>query len=63
MTGRGGTRKNHFQTVGHSGFVNDTEVRIIDKTDPSDPTGPEDFWIDTRKTSSSQGLYMDPYHY
>ena len=22
----------HFQTAGHSGFVNDTEIRFIDKT-------------------------------
>ena len=26
----------HFQTAGHSGFINDTEIRFIDKTDPSD---------------------------
>ena len=28
----------HFQTAGHSGFINGTERRFIDKTDPSDPT-------------------------
>ena len=28
----------HFQAAGHSGFINDTEIRFIDKTDPSDPT-------------------------
>ena len=33
----------HFQTAGHSGFINDTEIRFIDKTDPSDPTTGEDF--------------------
>ena len=25
----------HFQTAGHSGFINDTKIRFIDKTDPS----------------------------
>ena len=35
----------HFQTAGHSGFINDTEIRFIDKTDPSDPTRREDFSI------------------
>ena len=28
----------HFQTAGHGGFINDTEVRFVDKTDLSDPT-------------------------
>ena len=28
----------HFQTAGHSGFINDTQIRFIDKTNPSDPT-------------------------
>ena len=53
----------HFQTAGHSGFINDTEIRFIDKTDPSDPTRREDFWIDTLKTRYLQGLNnIDPYH-
>ena len=53
----------HFQTAGHSGFINDTEIRFIDKTDPSDPTRREDFWIDTLKTRYPQGLNnIDPYH-
>ena len=37
----------HFQTAGHSGFINYTEIRFTDKIDPSDPTRREDFWIDT----------------
>ena len=32
-----------FQTAGHSGFINDTGIRFIDQTDPSDPTRREDF--------------------
>ena len=53
----------HFQTACHFGFINDTEIRFIDKTDSSDPTRREDFWIDTLKTRYPQGLNnIDPYH-
>ena len=53
----------HFQTAGHRGFINDTEIRFIDKTDPSDPTRREDSWIDTLKIRYPQGLNnIDPYH-
>ena len=46
----------HFQTAVHSGFINDTEIRFIDNTDPFDPTRREDFWVDTLKTRYPQGL-------
>ena len=54
-----------FQTAGHSGFINDTDIRFIDKTDPSDPTRREHFWIDPLKTRYTQeGLSnIDPYYY
>ena len=39
----------HFQTAGHPGFINNSEIRFTDKTDPSDSTRCEDFWIDTLK--------------
>ena len=53
----------HFQTGGHSGFINDTEIRFIDKTDPSDAIRREDFWIDTLETRYPQYLNnTDPYH-
>ena len=52
----------HFRTAGQSGFINDTELRFIDKTDPSDPTRREDFWIDTLKTRYPRGFNnIDPY--
>ena len=52
----------HFQTAGHSGFINDTEIRFIGKTDPSERYRREDFWIDTLKTRYSQGYNkLDPY--
>ena len=40
----------HFQIAGHSDFINGIEIRFIDKTDQSDPTRCEDFWIDAFKT-------------
>ena len=46
----------HLQIAGHSGFINDTETRFIDKADPSDPTRREDFWRDTLETHYPQGL-------
>ena len=53
----------HFQTDGNSGFINDTESSCIDKTDPSDPTRPDEFWIDTLATRYPKGLSnIDPYH-
>ena len=53
----------HFQTAGHSGFINDTKIRFIDKTDPCDPNRREDFWIDTLQTCYPQELNnIDPYH-
>ena len=42
--------KQAFWLTSNSGFINDTEIRFIDKTDPSDPCRREDFWIDTLKT-------------
>ena len=35
----------HFNLPGHSGFLNDVSVTLIDKTDPKDLTKQEDFWI------------------
>ena len=40
----------HFQSLDHNVFLEDTEFMFIDKTDPSDPTRREEFWIDTLKT-------------
>ena len=37
----------YFQSLYHNGFLEDTEITFINKTDPSNPTRREDFWIDT----------------
>ena len=53
----------HFQGLDHNGFLEDTEITFIDKTDPSNPTRHEEFWIDTLKTRYPLGLNnLDAYH-
>ena len=53
----------HFQSLDRNGFLEDIEITSIDKTDPSDPTRREEFWIDTLKTRYSMGLNnIDAYH-
>ena len=64
----------HFQSLDHNGFLEDTQITFtdktdaqitfIDKTDPkSDPTGHEEFWIDTLKTCYLLGLNnIDMHH-
>lgn len=46
----------HFLQNGHNGLVQDAEITIIDKTDPSCPTKREHFWIDRLGTMSPLGL-------
>ena len=46
----------HFQGLDHNGFLEDIEITFIDKTDPSNPTRHEEFWIDTLKTRYPLGL-------
>ena len=40
----------HLQILHHNGFLQDTEITFVDKTDPYDTTRCEEFWIDTLKT-------------
>ena len=40
----------HFESLDHNRFLEDTEIKFIDKTDPSGPTRREKFWIDTLET-------------
>ena len=49
----------HFNLPGHSGFLNDVSVILIDKTDPKDPTKRQDFWIQTLKTKAPLGLNIE----
>ena len=49
----------HFLSEGHHGLVNDCEITLIDKTDSSDPTRREFFWIRLRKTYYPLGLNLE----
>ena len=49
----------HFSLPGHSGFLHDVYIALIDKTDPSCPTKREDYWVDTLKTKTPMGLKFD----
>ena len=42
----------HFQLPVHTGFLQDTYVTLIDKTDPRAPTKCEDYWIPILKTKA-----------
>ena len=46
----------HFLSEGHHGLVNDCEITLINKTDSSDPTKWEFFWIRLLKTYFPLGL-------
>ena len=41
----------HFRLSGHSVFLCDVSITMIEKTDPSCPTKREDYWIDTTHES------------
>ena len=53
----------HFQSLDHHGFLEDTQIAFIDKTNLSDPTRHEELWIDTLKTCYPLGLNnIDMHH-
>ena len=49
----------HFQSPGHTGFVEDVYITFIDKTDPFIPTKREDYWRQTLKTLAPHGLNIE----
>ena len=48
-----------FNLPGHSRFLNDVLVTLIDKTDPKDPTKREDFWIQTPEIKAPPGINVE----
>ena len=53
----------YFQSLDHNSFLEETEITFIDKTDPSNPTRHEEFWIDMLKSRYPLGLNnLDAYH-
>ena len=49
----------HFNLPGHSGFLEDVIITLIDKTDPTCPTKREDYWIHTLNTKAPMGLNVE----
>ena len=49
----------HFLSEGHNGLQSDCEIILIDKTDPTDPTRREYFWMRKLKTVAPFGLNID----
>ena len=46
----------HFLSEDHHGLLEDCKITLIDKTDSSDPTRREFFWMYERKTFAPLGL-------
>ena len=46
----------HFYSNNHHGFLEDCSITLIDKTDASDPTRPEEYWRRVLKTVIPYGL-------
>ena len=51
--------QSHFLQDDHKGFLEDAELRWIDKTQGSDPTKQEYYWMRTLKTLYPDGLNID----
>ena len=46
----------HFKGENHNGFLEDCNITFIDKTDASDPTRREQYWIRVLNTNTPSGL-------
>ena len=51
--------QSYFLQRDHQGFLKDVEVRLIDKTQASDPTKREFYWIRTLRTLYPDGLNIE----
>ena len=51
--------QSHFLQRDHQGFLKDVEVRLIDKTQASDPTKREFYWMRTLRTLYPDGLNIE----
>ena len=51
--------QNHFLQDDHHGFLEDVEVTLIDKTQASDLTKREYYWMRTLKTLYPDGLNLE----
>ena len=49
----------HFNSEGHSGFLGNVSVILIDKIDGKNPKKRENYWIRTLKTFASFGINIE----
>ena len=49
----------YFSMADHDGFLNDVSIKLIDKTNPSDPLPRNDYWRQTPKTMVPYGLNIE----
>ena len=49
----------HFESEGHTEFLDDVSVTLIDKVDGSNPTKRENYWMRTLKTFVPYGLNVE----
>ena len=49
----------HFNSEGHSGFLQNISVTLIDKIDDKNPKKRENYWIRTLKTFASFGINIE----
>ena len=49
----------HFKNEGDSGFLGNTSITLIDKTDGKDPKNRENCWMKTLKTYALHGLNIE----
>ena len=46
----------HFESEGHTEFLDDVSVTLIGKTDCSNPTKRDNYWMQTIRTFAPYGL-------
>ena len=46
----------HFESEGHSGFLGNVSITLIDNTDDKDPKKRENYWMKTLQTYVPFGL-------
>ena len=49
----------HFKSEGHSGFLVNVSITLIDKTDRKDTKRRENYWMYTLKTYTPFGLNIE----